>query len=97
MCRVEGNAGKIVAKNGTEITGFTGHGIDRAIGDLAGRAGVKPQAILDALKNPKNIIEGTDSQGRPYQIFQGENARVIVNPQTGKIVSMNPLSAAGAH
>lgn len=97
MCRVDGNAGKIVAKGGTEITGFTGHGINRAIGDGSTRAGVKPQAILDALKNPKKITEGIDSQGRPFQVFQGENARVIVNPQTGKIVSTNPLSAAGAH
>jgi hypothetical protein len=87
----------IVAKNGTKITGFTGHGIERAIGDAAKRAGVKPQAILDALHNPTTITSGVDQLGRPFQIFTGENARVVVNPQTGQVVSVNPLSGAGAH
>jgi hypothetical protein len=67
------------------------------IGDNAGRAGTRPQAILDALKNPKRIISGVDSLGRPYEVFIGEHARVVVNPQTGKIVSVNPLSGIGAH
>lgn len=88
---------KIVARNGTEITGFTRHGINRAIGDGASRAGVKPQAVLDALKNPGKIVDGVDDLGRPFQVFHGANARVVVNPKTGQIVSMNPLSGAGAH
>ncbi|MFQ3649979.1 MAG: RHS repeat-associated core domain-containing protein [Gemmataceae bacterium] len=87
----------IVAQNGTRITGFTRHGINRAIGDGAGRAGTTPAAILDALKNPKSITSGVDQLGRPFQIFTGQNARVVVNPQTGQIVSVNPLSGAGAH
>ncbi|MCU0972483.1 MAG: hypothetical protein MUF80_00760 [Burkholderiales bacterium] len=70
--------------------------MNRAIGDGAERAGTRPQAILDALKNPKIIKEGVDSQGRPFQIFTGADARVVVNPQTGNIVSTNPLSGAGA-
>jgi hypothetical protein len=41
-------------------------------------------------------VEGIDKLGRPFQIFRGADARVIVNPQTGQIVSTNPLSAAGA-
>ena len=86
----------IVASNGTRITGLTRHGVNRAIGDAAERAGTRPQAILDALKNPKQIVEGVDSQGRPFQIFHGTDARVIVNPQTGQIVSTNPLSVSGA-
>jgi hypothetical protein len=89
-------AGKIVASNGTEITGFTRHGINRAIGDGASRAGVKPEAVLDALKNPSKIVDGVDDLGRPFQVFHGADARVVVNPQTGNIVSMNPLSGAGA-
>ncbi len=89
-------AAKIIAKNGTEITGLVRHGVQRAIGDGASRAGVRPQAVLDALKNPNKIVEGVDNQGRPFQIFNGQNARVVVNPQTGKIVSMNPFSG-GAH
>jgi hypothetical protein len=51
---------------------------------------------LDALKNPAKIAEGVDKQGRPFQIFTGGNARVVVNPETGQIVSVNPLSRLGA-
>ena len=87
----------IIAKNGTEITGLTKHGVDRVIGDGAKRAGTKPDAILDAFKNPTKIKEGVDSQGRPFKIYTGENARVVINPETGKIVSTNPLSREGAH
>jgi hypothetical protein len=87
----------ILAKNGTKITGFTGHGIERVIGDAAKRAGVKPQALLDALHNPTAITSGVDQLGRPFQIFIGQDARVVVNPQTGQVVSVNPLSGAGAH
>jgi RHS repeat-associated protein len=86
----------IIAQNGTRVTGFTSHGIDRAIGDAAKRVGTKPQAILDALKNPQRVVRGVDMHGRPFQIFIGHNARVVVNPQTGKVVSVNPLSGAGA-
>lgn len=94
--RIAAKSAGIVARNGTHVTGLTREGINRAIGDGAMRAGVKPQAVLDALKNPTKIVEGIDKLGRPFQIFTGENARVIVNPQTGQIVTMNPLSAAGA-
>jgi RHS repeat-associated protein len=100
---LEGVSGlEIQASDGTVITGFTEHGLDRAVGEgasgMAGtRAGTKPDAILDALKNPKSIKGGIDSQGRPYKVFTGQNARVVVNPQTGLIVSVNPTSGAGAH
>ncbi len=87
----------IVAQNGTKITGFAKHGIDRVIGDTAKRAGTKPAAILDALKNPNKIVGGVDPLGRPFEIFTGKDARVIVNPVTGKIISVNPLSGAGAN
>jgi hypothetical protein len=87
----------IVAQNGTKVTGFTEHGVDRAIGDTAKRAGTTPRAILDALKNPQKIDSGVDKFGRPFQRFFGKDARVVVNPQTGKVVSVNPLSGAGAH
>jgi RHS repeat-associated protein len=93
---VEDGAGGIVASDGTRITGFTAHGLNRAIGDGASRAGVNPAAILDALKNPIKIVEGIDDLGRPYKVFTGADARVVVNPDTGKVVSTNPLSGAGA-
>lgn len=88
---------RIVTSNGIEITGLTRHGINRAIGDGGSRAGVRPEAILDAMKNPLKIIEGVDDLGRPFHVFHGASARVVVNPQSGRVVSMNPLSRAGRH
>lgn len=86
-----------VAQDGTKITGFTKHGINRAVGDGAKRAGVKPDAFLDALKNPQKITDGIDLQGRPYSVFTGRDAHVVVNSQTGQVVSANPLSHIGAN
>ncbi len=88
-------AGGIAASNGTKILGYTKHGVDRAIGDAGKRAGVKPSSILDTIKNPQSIKSGFNSKGRPFQVFTGNTSRVIVNPDTGKIVSVNPLSGAG--
>jgi hypothetical protein len=88
--------GGIEAANGLKITGFTSHGVDRAIGSI-GRSGVKPDAILDALKNPlkiNNVV--TDQLGRQSQRFIGQFGEVVVNPQTGRIISVNPTSTSKA-
>lgn len=55
--------------------------------------GVTSKAELDALKKPlqKNSIK-TDNLGRPSQRYIGEKAEVAVNPNTNKIVSVNPTS-----
>ena len=55
-----------IASDGTEIVGFTNHGINRAIGDGAKRAGTRPEALLDAIKTPTKITESVDDLGRPY-------------------------------
>ena len=78
------------------VKGFTKHGVQRAIGDTRMRAGTRPEAILDALKNPSKITSGIDKSGRPYKVFYGQNARVVINPETGEVISVNPLSGAGA-
>ena len=80
-----------------QINGFTKHGINRAIGDGGKRAGTRPDAILDALRNPVKTKSGVDDLGRPYMIYTGKNARVVVNPGTNQIISTNPLSGSGAH
>ncbi len=88
--------GGIEAANGLKITGFTGHGVDRAIGSF-GRSGVKPDAIFNALKNPlkiNNVV--TDQFGRQSQRFIGQFGEVVINPQTGKIISVNPTSSSKA-
>jgi len=87
----------ILASDGTRITGFTRHAVERLIGDTGERAGTKPQAILDALKNPEKIVAGVDPAGRASKVFYGRDARVVVNPQTGNVVTVYPVSGAGAH
>lgn len=87
--------GEIVAKDGTAIKGYTAHGVDRAIGDTRQRAGTKPDAILDTLKNPTSVREGVDSQGRKFKVYEGKDSRVVVNPDTGRIISTNPKSRNG--
>jgi len=94
----EGESAEVNAeREAIAIKGFTKHGIDRAVGDGAKRAGTRPEAILDALKNPTKIKSGIDNQGRPFSIYTGRNARVVINPETRQIISVNPLSGAGAH
>ena len=66
------NSAGIIAQDGTSITGLTKHGVDRVIGDGAKRAGTRPDAILDAVKNPTKIKEGVDSLGRPFKIYTGK-------------------------
>lgn len=89
-----GEAGAVV-HNACPIKGYTRHGMHRAIGDGGKRSGVKPSAILDAMRNPKSIKSGVDSYGRPFQVYTGQNARVVINPQTNQVISMNPLGKAG--
>ncbi|HEU4495863.1 MAG TPA: RHS repeat-associated core domain-containing protein, partial [Flavobacterium sp.] len=82
-----GGMGKFQAGKVT-IKGFSKHSLNRAI-----ERGVKPAAILDALKNPikvGNIV--VDDLGRPSIRYVGRSAEVAVNPSTGIITSINPTS-----
>lgn len=82
----------IKTANGIEVTGFTRHALNRII-----QRGVKPQAILDALKNPLKIGKViTDQLGRQSQRFIGRFGEVVINPQTGQILSVNPTSSSKA-
>lgn len=82
----------IRAATGSEVTGFAKHGLNRII-----ERGVKPNAILDALKNPlKTGQVAIDATGRQSQRFVGQFGEVVINPQTGKIVSANPTSTKRA-
>lgn len=59
--------------------------------------GVRSADELDALKNPlkKGDIK-VDAQGRPSQRFVGEKAETVINPETKKIISVNPTSTKKA-
>lgn len=74
------------------VTGMTGHAVDQAIS-----RGVKPAQILDAIKNPLKIAAPkTDSLGRVSQKLVGEKASVVVNPESGKVVTVHPTSTKTA-
>ncbi|MCC8173572.1 MAG: RHS repeat-associated core domain-containing protein [Odoribacter sp.] len=73
------------------ISGFTSHGVHRAIGDF-GRKGVSPSGIMDALKNPVKVGPIKMQGGKPSQRYFGKNGEVVINPNTRKIISVNPMS-----
>jgi len=79
---------------GGEITelSFAAHGLERAVGRK-----VSEEAISDALENPLKITQVVyDDLGRPSQRIIGRLAEVAVNPETGKIISVNPTSTKKA-
>ena len=79
----------ITSANGIKVSGFTKHGVNRAI-----ERGVKSNHILDALKRPIKIknIE-IDKLGKQSQKFVGEKGSVVINPKTGKIITVHPTSS----
>lgn len=82
----------IETANGINVTGFTKHGVHRAI-----ERGVKPNTMLDALKNPLKIGDiVVDKFKRSSQRFVGRYSEVVINPKTGQIISTNPTSSAKA-
>ena len=67
-----------------KITGYTKHGLEQAIGRNG--IGVAPNAILDAVRNPKKTVSKIDDLGRHSTQYRGVKATVVLNP-AGKIVS----------
>lgn len=85
-------AGNATGACGGAVKGTTGHAVNQKI-----NRGVRSADELDALKNPlKKGPVKVDSQGRNSQRMVGEKAEVVVNPDTHKIVSVNPTSSKKA-
>ena len=58
---------------------------------------VKSSDELDAIRNPLDVRPvKVDSLGRPSQRIIGEKAEIVINPETGKVVSINPTSSKKA-
>lgn len=58
---------------------------------------VKTSDEIDALKNPLDVRPVKyDNMGRPSQRYIGNKAEVAINPETNKIVSVNPTSSRKA-
>ncbi len=65
------------------------HGVSRKI-----ERNVRTIDELDALKNPIKVKPvKIDFEGRPSQRYIGKKASVVVNPETNKIISVNPTSS----
>lgn len=62
----------------SDITGFTKHGINQAI-----NRGVSPFDILDALRNPLEIVPQSGGRTR----YEGGGAVVVLN-STGKVITV---------
>ena len=70
------------AKIGGQISGYTHHGLNQAIGRDGGR-GVSPQAILDAVKNPQKITPQSGGRAK----YSGRDATVVLDSE-GKIITV---------
>ena len=54
---------------------------------------ISPTEIKDALQNPLQMTEiRYDNQGLPSVKYIGENSTVVVNPDTGLIITVYPTS-----
>lgn len=67
---------------GDKITGYTNHGLAQAIGRDGGR-GVSPAAIVNAVRNPVNVVNQAANGTTKYV---GNSATVILN-NTGRVVT----------
>ena len=76
------------ASRGPSITGYSRHGLDRALS--RGGHGVAPWAILDAVKNPLEVVKQPGGTFR----YTGRAAVVVLN-EDGKLVSTWALGRKG--
>lgn len=78
------DGGIIKAKNGIEVSTISEHTVERANERNVSRAD-----IVKALEKPLDIRDVViDDNGRKSQRFIGENATVIINPDTGKVITV---------
>ncbi len=66
---------------GGKITGYTKHGLNQVLGRNGGR-GVSAKHMLDAVKNPKKVVEGANGAIK----YQGKKAAVVLNSE-GKVIT----------
>ena len=72
-----------------EITGWTKHGTEQAIGRNSG-IGVSNSTISDAVKNPTQVVPQAGGTTK----YIGKDATVVLNPD-GKVVTTWANSSAG--
>lgn len=84
----------IETANGIKIQSKSYHFIDRVIGSIhQKRNGVQIKDIVEALTNPDeitSIAEGANGRSQKY-ILKGK-CSVAINPDTGRLIQVNPLT-----
>ena len=85
----------ITAANGTKITGYSTHFIDRVIGQAAEahpgkRKGVPVEDVLEALIYGKVKPVRVDKAGKESVTIKGKKCEVSINPTTGTLIQTNP-------
>jgi hypothetical protein len=79
----DGDGKPNVEKNPDGTPKITGHATDRL-----GERGVTPEGVADAIDNPISVEIGpTTEKGRSTR-YVGKDATVVINPDTGKIISV---------
>lgn len=79
--------------NGILITGKSNHFIARIIGSVEQRRnGVPVEASLDTILNPLKIDPVCNNANGSSQRFIGKVSAVSINPVTGVLIQVNPLS-----
>ena len=82
-----------VTSNGLKITGKSKHFIARTIGSVEQRRnGVSIEDALGALTNPIKVDAIRNNANGDSQRFIGKAAAVTINPHTGNLIQVNPLS-----
>lgn len=86
--------------DGIEIKTQSKHFVERVFGTTKdpktgrGRDGVSIEDIKDAMNNPLNTPrDKIDQDGNSSRKYLGENAEVSINPDTGVLIQVNPMSS----
>ena len=82
---------KTLTKSQQQTIAKTSYQVSKHAEARMSERGVTTSGIKDALENPLHVTEvKVDKYGRPSQKYIGKEATVVVNPETGKIVTTYP-------
>jgi hypothetical protein len=82
--------------NGITIAGKSDHFIARTIGSVEQkRSGVDVQTALNVLSQPTRVDPIKHNANGSSQRFIGKGAAVTINPKTGRLIQVNPLTSKG--
>lgn len=93
--RIEREIVGLTTYDNVKITSQSKHFIERIFGTTVDshtnkpRCGVEIESVIDALKNPIDIINKNGENG-VSRLYRGKDAEVSINPSTGNLIQTNP-------